>query len=282
MSALRIVPQGFGLRRRVRLARIRLDEAILASRRNRILGRIARRERPLLEDARRAWNPSARSLVTVTIATYNRGEILAGRAIPSVLAQTHADLEILVVGDCCTDDTAERLAAIDDPRLRFINLPERGDYPRERHRRHMVAGSVPMRHARRHATGDWIAHLDDDEEWIPEHVELLLKTAVDEDAELVWGRARYEIAPGEWKVEGGPSFESLDIPHSTAFFRSYLRLFEEDMSSWKLRLGVDRHRFWRMRLAGVRSAFVDTIVTIGALRPGTTRPWAMAEDRDGA
>jgi glycosyltransferase involved in cell wall biosynthesis len=282
VTPIRIIPRGLGLRRKARLARIRLDERLLAWRRNSVLGRIARRERPLLERARREWTPaSGMPLVTVTIATYNRAAILAGRTLPSVVAQTHTNLEVLVIGDCCSDETAELVAAIGDPRITFINLPERGRYPEQRERRHMVAGSVPMAHARRICRGEWIAHLDDDEEWTPDHVETLLARARECDAEIVWGRARYEIAPGEWKVEGSARFEVLDIPHSTVFFRRYLRLFEEDMSSWKLHLGVDRHRFWRMRLAGVRSAFVDRIVTIGALRPGTTRPWAEAEDRDG-
>jgi len=38
---------------------------------------------------------------------------------------------VLIVADHCTDDTAERRGAIGDPRIRFINLPERGVYPTE-------------------------------------------------------------------------------------------------------------------------------------------------------
>jgi hypothetical protein len=64
-------------------------------------------------------------------------------------------------------------------------------------------------------------------------------------------------------------------------FRSYLRCLRYDPQSWHLALGADRHLLRRMRLCGVRPGFLDRIVTIGALRPGTTRPWAQAEDRVG-
>ena len=47
------------------------------------------------------------------------------RCIPSILGQTYDNLELIVVGDGCTDETDELLTAIDDPRLNFINPPER-------------------------------------------------------------------------------------------------------------------------------------------------------------
>ncbi|MCK5251782.1 MAG: glycosyltransferase, partial [Thermoplasmata archaeon] len=63
--------------------------------------------------------------LTVVIPTYNMGDIV-GEAIKSVLQQTYADLELIVVDDGSTDDTHERLQAIDDPRMRVIELERRG------------------------------------------------------------------------------------------------------------------------------------------------------------
>jgi glycosyltransferase involved in cell wall biosynthesis len=271
-----------GLRRRIRQISAAAKHRALEARRHAVLRARAVAERRLLEAARRTWSDDGEPepLVSVTVATWNRGAILAERTIPAVLAQTHRNLELIVVGDCCDDDTAERLARIDDPRLRWVNLPERGSYPTDRFRRHCVAGSIPMMAARDLAQGNWISHLDDDEVYAPDHIESLLARARATDAELVWGRARYEIAPGEWRIEGSPDFATVDIPHSTVFMRSYLKLFREDMECWRLGLGADRHRLRRMRLAGVRAAFVDRIVTIGPLRPDTTQQWAAAEDRE--
>ena len=70
-----------------------------------------------------------------------------------------------MVGDCCTDDTAERISHIRDDRLRFVNLSERGRYPEEPYLRWMVAGTVPFNHALSLTRGQFVTHLDDDDEY---------------------------------------------------------------------------------------------------------------------
>ncbi len=60
-------------------------------------------------------------LVSIITATYNRSNVLC-YAIDSVLRQTVTDWELLVIGDACTDDTEQIVAAIGDPRVRFFNL----------------------------------------------------------------------------------------------------------------------------------------------------------------
>jgi len=80
--------------------------------------------------------------VTVIIATYNRSNVLP-YSIGSVLRQSFHDFELLVVGDGCTDDSESVVAAMGDPRVRWISLP---GYPihMERQRR----GAPPLRRAR--------------------------------------------------------------------------------------------------------------------------------------
>ncbi len=55
----------------------------------------------------------SRPRFSVVICTYNRGPVLVG-AMRSVLDQQDGDLELVVVDDGSTDDTAERVAAIDN------------------------------------------------------------------------------------------------------------------------------------------------------------------------
>src|SRR5450755_4047956 len=62
-------------------------------------------------------------LVSVITATYNWSSVLR-YAIQSVLWQSLQDFEMLVIGDGCTDDSADVVASFHDPRLRWRNLPE--------------------------------------------------------------------------------------------------------------------------------------------------------------
>jgi glycosyltransferase involved in cell wall biosynthesis len=57
--------------------------------------------------------------ISVVLATYNRAALLP-RAVASVLAQTDADFELIVVDDASTDGTADYLATISDPRVRAV------------------------------------------------------------------------------------------------------------------------------------------------------------------
>lgn len=64
-------------------------------------------------------------LVSVIMPVHN-GERYLREAVDGVLGQTHADLELLVVENACTDDTAAILDSYRDPRLRRISEPRIG------------------------------------------------------------------------------------------------------------------------------------------------------------
>ncbi len=61
----------------------------------------------------------AQPLVSVVLPTYKRAHLLA-QAIRSVLAQTHANLELIVVDDNSPDDTAAVVRSFDDARIRYV------------------------------------------------------------------------------------------------------------------------------------------------------------------
>ena len=100
--------------------------------------------------------PSPR--VTVIIATYNWSTVLPF-AIDSVLGQTLDDLELLVVGDGCTDDSEQVVRAINDPRIRWINLPENTGHQ-----------SGPNNRGLQEARGEYIAYLGHDDIWLKHHL----------------------------------------------------------------------------------------------------------------
>jgi len=242
------------------------------------LRRWAKRDGPRLEAARQreaaAYQGAAEPLVTVCISTYNRSKLLAERCVPSVMAQTYPHLEILVVGDHCTDDTEERLRRIGDPRLRWYNLPEPSKLPRNPAHRRLVTGSHPKNKALELARGSWVALLDDDDAYLPEHVESLLGCAQQGDFEFMFGKQWGEVAPGVWKeigregfAQGRRPFNRCCVPLRTVLYRSYLRLFRFVANTWRFGYGHEKVLWERMARAGVRAGFLDRVVARKYLAP---------------
>src|SRR5664279_4344619 len=116
-------------------------------------------------------------LVTIRIPTYVRSRLLVDRALTSIARQTYQNFEVIVVGDGCTNDTAERIAEFGDPRVRFVNLPFRHPYPEDPEHRWFVAGAPGVNVGTELANGTWLAMLGDDDEFEPHHLERLLETA---------------------------------------------------------------------------------------------------------
>jgi len=91
--------------------------------------------------------------ISVIIPTYNRVHLLS-RALDSVFAQTNnVPLEIIVIDDGSTDDTAE-LIARSYPTVRYYKQNNQGV-------------SAARNKGLAVAQGDWIALLDSDDQWLP-------------------------------------------------------------------------------------------------------------------
>lgn len=96
--------------------------------------------------------------ISVVIPTYNRGALLE-RALASVYAQTVPAHEIVVVDDGSRDDTAARMAG-HRGRVNFLQQQNAG-------------AGVARNTGMQAATGDWIAFLDSDDVWSPDHLQKL-------------------------------------------------------------------------------------------------------------
>jgi cellulose synthase/poly-beta-1,6-N-acetylglucosamine synthase-like glycosyltransferase len=222
-----------------------------------------RSEKRQLEKSRKAClpkKPPEDYLISVLIPTYNRANLLVERSIPSVLNQTHKNLELIVVGDHCTDDTEQKIRRINDNRLKFYNLPVQGAYPKMKTWRWQVAGTKPMNVGIGLANGDWIAHLDDDDEFSADHIETLLRLALESDTELVYGIMERETATGEWEVIGSPDFGIGSNLRPAVLYVKYLSFFKWNIHAWKLGEPGDGNIWKRMKLAGVKTAFIPKVI----------------------
>lgn len=194
-----------------------------------------------------------RPLVTVCVATYNRAELLVERCLASILGQTYKNLEVIVVGDCCTDDTERRVAAIRDSRLRFRNLEHRGQYPVEKELRWMVAGTTPANLALEMSTGDFITHLDDDDAYMPERIEKLTEFIRSQQADIVWHPFWEETRIDQWKFRDCPRFRYGNLTTSSSFYHSWLRRIPWDINAYRYREPGDWNRFRKFRYLGVKA-----------------------------
>ena len=110
-------------------------------------------------------------LFSVVIPTYNARKFIS-LTIESILRQTVQDFEIVVVNDGSTDDTLEILQGIADSRLRIITQENGGE---------CVARNKGIKEAR----GRYIAFLDADDAWRPNHLEIVLKY-IQKLADISW------------------------------------------------------------------------------------------------
>lgn len=208
---------------------------------------------PELRDDFQEWkarNPlPARPLVSVCVATYNRAGLLLERCLPSILAQTYDHFELIIVGDGCTDDTQERLAGIRDPRVRFINLPARGHYPEDRWRRWMVAGTAALNRGLDLARGDFVTHLDDDDEYRPDRLEKLAAFARAHGCDVVWHPFWWQ-PHGDWEVNEGREFAYSQVTTSSVFYRAWFTKIKWDLGAHWLAEPGDWNRFRRFKYLG--------------------------------
>lgn len=106
------------------------------------------------------FDPAAPDFVSVVIPSYNRARILP-RAMRSVLAQTHGNLELIIADDCSSDDTEAvvRAAAEKDPRVVYARRDRNGGAGAGR--------NLGIQTAR----GALIAFQDSDDEWLLDKLE---------------------------------------------------------------------------------------------------------------
>jgi glycosyltransferase involved in cell wall biosynthesis len=191
-------------------------------------------------------------LVSICIATYNKSELLIRRAIASSLAQTYKNLDIVVVGDHCTDDTEERMRSVTDPRVRFVNLPQRGNYPTEPRLRWLVAGNAPFNAMLKMVRGDFITHLDHDDEYVPDRIETLVAFAQAHRADIVYHPFLNQHPDGEWHIHKASRFAYGHVTSSAIFYHRSYATVEADMLCYRYGEAGDWNRARRLRFLGAR------------------------------
>jgi glycosyltransferase involved in cell wall biosynthesis len=165
--------------------------------------------------------------LSVVIPTHNRAH-LVGRALRSVLSEISPDDEVLVIDDGSTDGTGQVVQAFQDDRIRYIWQANAG------------AGAARNR-GTREATGDLLAFLDSDDEWLPGRVALQRRFMA----------ARPDIL-----------FSFTDLARDFGGHRhpTALKCWRNDTNGWKEAMGSPKRFSW---LAALPAGIPDLDVYIG-------------------
>lgn len=195
---------------------------------------------------------AAEPLVTISIPTHDRLELLLERALPSVLGQTYNNLQVVVVGDAAPPEVGAAVTALGDRRITYINNATRVRGPEGRH---WLTGSTMARNeAYRVARGDWLLDFDDDDALRPDAVAVLLEHARATRAEVVHGDFEQHLPGGGTEVLGGFPPQLGRWSFAATLVHGGLRFFAREHVAASLGLPGDWYRAERMLRAGVRFA----------------------------
>lgn len=128
-------------------------------------------------------------LVSIITPSYNASEYIV-QTIASVIGQTFQNWEMVIVDDCSTDDTRDKVKqyAAKDGRIHLIELEENS------------GAAVARNHALQFAAGRYVAFLDSDDCWKPDKLEKQLRFM--EENNYAFTFTAYEVMSHEGRRTG--------------------------------------------------------------------------------
>jgi len=214
--------------------------------------------------------------ISCIISTYNRANFLR-RALASVLAQDiKEEIECVVVDDASTDSTFDVVKSFDKAftlkgiPLLFYKLGENSGYQ-----------CKPKNVGVQHCNGEFIAYLDDDNVWKPNHLRELFTAIIEKEVDMVYGMREYKAMEGYdpihlgKKLSLGPSpifpfeverleqgnfIDTSDIMHTKG---AYYLLASKTECGWdeEMRRFADWNFVYRWAKVGLSAAPVYRILT---------------------
>lgn len=218
--------------------------------------------RRLLEAVRSApgyglpWTESD-PLVTVTVPSIGREELWQ-RSLPSILGQTHANLDVVVAGDGCGPEVEQAVTELGDERVSYVHAGPRQTVFDDPVKLWHTAATRARNVANGRGRGAWILEFDDDDAMRPRCVEVLLALAREQRAEAAYGRA--ERTQGRPRVIGAFPPREGNFSWAAGIYHAGLGFFGREHLASDLGVPGDWWLAERMLRAGVRFAMTDEVV----------------------
>ena len=172
-----------------------------------------------------------RPKLSILLPTHNRADVLLF-ALESILWQTEQDFEVLIVGDGCTDNTADVVKSFDEPRFEWFDFPKGPGF-----------GYGHRNVALKRARGQYIGFMAHDDILLPDHFALLIASLEGNQAELAYSRPL-------WVTRKGliiPITYDLNDPQTLASFLTG-RMAIPAMNVVHRRECFDKYGYWNAEL----------------------------------
>ncbi len=206
---------------------------------------------------------SKKPLISILMATHNRADLLLQRSIPSILRQSYGNWELIIRGDGAGRDTEFVINSFKDPRIHYKNLPRLSyDDP---HAQWCNGGHHALNDALNDAKGDIIAHLDDDDAFLPHSMETLSTLLMSQDYDIVYGRAWFETNEG-WMTYG-EAFDMEKLQEKNLMVRATVMYNRSKWGHFRYDKEVghepaDWHMWKRFAASKAQFGFTEEIVAI--------------------
>lgn len=178
--------------------------------------------------------------VSVVVPVYNKAPFLEA-CFNSLFAQSYSDFELIAVDDASTDDSLQRLRAMDDPRLRIIALARN------------VGPGLAAQRGMDEARGDYILRADADDVQLPDRIAAQV-AQLDAHPELGAVSAHMDLLgrPGEvYKVPLDHEALRIELLFGVALFQPVLALRRSVLVEHEIRYRPEWPRFgedWMQQL----------------------------------
>jgi len=215
-------------------------------------------------------------------------DLLAKRAVPSILAQSEQDFEVLIVTDSYSHQVKILVDSL-DARFRYLTHPRIPSQlaTADPTSRWCSAAAPALNLALSNARGALIARLDDDDSWFPEHLANSIHHLEAHGAEFVSSRCYLpdgsesrDASLNDEYYGPSPKVRHPAVPVGspiTWVYRSYLRTLRYNSWSWKKAhnrpTDIDLSR--RIWIAGVRLTYMERFGAQVGLR-GVSEEWGLS------
>lgn len=141
----------------------------------------------------------SKGLVSIIVPTHNRAAMLS-RAIDSIFHQSYKNIEVIIVANGCTDNTHEVVKSLQKKykNIHFLNFTE------------PIGGAEARNRGLDIIEGEYVAFLDDDDEWLKDKLE---------DQLMVFTNSNYSIVGCNYYKVGTNRVKQIKLPEKISFYQ---------------------------------------------------------------